>query len=103
PRVAGELPTQVFGLAIGVLVAGLAQMLFQWPTLHQEGFRPRWVNPLGNETVRLVVHRMIPGTLGVAAFQVNVFLTQGIAKLHGEGILSSFNYGVRLMELPQGL
>jgi putative peptidoglycan lipid II flippase len=103
PRMAGELPTQVFGLAIGVLVAGLAQMLFQWPTLHQEGFRPRWVNPLGNETVRLVVQRMIPGTLGVAAFQVNVFLTQGIAKLHGEGILSSFNYGVRLMELPQGL
>jgi putative peptidoglycan lipid II flippase len=103
PRMAGELPTQVFGLAIGVLVAGLAQMLFQWPTLHQEGFRPRWVNPFGHETVRLVVHRMIPGTLGVAAFQVNIFLTQGIAKLHGEGILSSFNYGVRLMELPQGL
>ena len=103
PGMGGELPTQVFGLALGVLVAGVAQMLFQWPTLHREGFRWRWASPFGNDTVRIVVERMIPGTLGVAAFQVNVFLTQGIAKLHGDGILSSFSCGVRLMELPQGV
>jgi len=103
PRMGEDLSTQVFGLAIGVLVAGVAQMLFQWPTLRREGFRWRWVSPFANETVRIVVRRMIPGTLGVAAFQVNVFLTQGIAKLHGDAILSSFNYGVRLMELPQGV
>ena len=42
PGMGGELPTQVFGLALGVLVAGVAQMLFQWPTLHREGFRWRW-------------------------------------------------------------
>lgn len=103
PGMRGGLPTQIFGLAIGVLVAGFAQMLFQWPTLHKEGFRWRWRSPFGNETVRTVVERMIPGTLGVAAFQVNVVLTQGIAKWHGDGILSSFSYGVRLMELPQGV
>lgn len=94
---------QIFGLAIGVLVAGVAQMLFQWPTLHLEGFRPKWVNPFGNDTVKIVVERMIPGMLGVAAFQVNIFLTQGIAKFYDDSILSSFNYGVRLMELPQGV
>ncbi|MBI1178848.1 murein biosynthesis integral membrane protein MurJ [bacterium] len=103
PNMGTELKTKVFGLAIGVLVAGIAQMLFQWPTLHKEGFRWHWRSPFGNETVRIVVERMIPGTLGVAAFQVNIFLTQGIAKWHGEGILSSFSYGVRLMELPQGV
>lgn len=103
PAMKGELPQQVFGLAVGVLVAGLAQMLFQWPTLRREGFRWQWVSPFGNDTVRIVVERMIPGTLGVAAFQVNVFLTQGIALLHSDSILASFNYGVRLMELPQGV
>lgn len=103
PGMRGELTDQTFGLALGVLVAGLAQMLFQWPTLHKEGFRWRWVSPFQNETVRIVVERMLPGTLGVAAFQVNIFLTQGIAMLHGDTILSSFNYGVRLMELPQGV
>ena len=103
PRMSGGLENQIFGLALGVLVAGLAQMLFQWPTLHREGFRWHWASPFSNETVRIVVERMIPGTLGVAAFQVNIFLTQGIARLHGDAILSSFNYGVRLMELPQGV
>ena len=103
PRMGARLDQQIFGLAIGVLVAGVAQMLFHRPTLHREGFRPKWVNPFGNDTVKIVVERMIPGMLGVAAFQVNIFLTQGIAKFYDDSILSSFNYGVRLMELPQGV
>ena len=46
---------------------------------------------------------MIPGTLGVASYQINVLLTQGIAFWSDASIVASFNYGVRLMELPQGL
>jgi putative peptidoglycan lipid II flippase len=37
-------------------------------------FATEWVSPWKNETVRLVVTRMIPGTIGVAAFQINVTL-----------------------------
>ena len=44
-----------------------------------------------------------PGTIGVAAFQINVLLTMGLGFLVGTGILSSFSYAVRLMELPQGV
>ena len=73
------------------------------PTLWREGFRYRWVSPWNNETVRRVVTRMIPGTIGVAAFQINVLLTQGIAFWVGPDIVASFNYAVRLMELPQGM
>lgn len=47
--------------------------------------------------------RMIPGTIGVAAFQINVALVQLIAFFIGTGIVSSFNGAVRLMELPQGI
>ncbi len=53
--------------------------------------------------MRLVVTRMIPGTIGVAAFQINVLLTQAIAFWVGPHIVASFNYAVRLMELPQGM
>ena len=67
-----RLPHQIFALAIGVLAAGVAQAAFQLPTLVRDGFRYRWVSPWGNETVRRVVVRMIPGTIGVAAFQINV-------------------------------
>jgi putative peptidoglycan lipid II flippase len=103
PRFGPTLQHQIFGLAIGVLLAGFAQALFQWPSLRREGFRWRWVKPWGNETVRTTVRKMIPGMLGVAAFQLNVLLTQGMAFAVDSQIVASFGYAVRLMELPQGV
>lgn len=98
-----RLPVQIFALAYGVLAAGVAQAAFQIPTLWRDGFRYRWVSPWHNETVRRVVVQMIPGTIGVAAFQINVALVQLVALFVGTGIVSSFNGAVRLMELPQGM
>ena len=98
-----RLPVQIFALAYGVLAAGVAQAAFQLPTLWRDGFRYRWVSPWGDATVGRVVRQMIPGTIGVAAFQINVALVQLIAFFVGTGIVSSFNGAVRLMELPQGM
>jgi putative peptidoglycan lipid II flippase len=103
PRFGAELHEQIYALAIGVLVAGLAQAAFQVPTLFKEGFRFQWISPLGNAVVRTVAVRMIPGTLGVASYQINLLITQGIAFWADASIVASFNYGMRLMELPQGL
>jgi putative peptidoglycan lipid II flippase len=98
-----RLPVQIFALAYGVLAAGVAQAAFQLPTLWREGFRFHWVSPWGNETVQRVVRQMIPGTIGVAAFQINVTMVQAIAFWIDPQINASFNYAVRLMELPQGM
>jgi putative peptidoglycan lipid II flippase len=103
PRMGHELHEQIFALAIGVLAAGVAQAAFQLPTLRGDGFRYRWEPPWHNETVGRVVRQMIPGTIGVAAFQINVLLTQSIAFWVSPQIVASFNYAVRLMELPQGM
>ena len=103
PRMGGNLNQQIFGLAIGVLIAGVAQAAFQLPTLRREGFRYQWVAPWRDETVRQVVLKMIPGALGVAAFQINVLVTYGIAFWIDPQIVASFDYAVRLMELPQGV
>ncbi|HRI14626.1 MAG TPA: murein biosynthesis integral membrane protein MurJ [Verrucomicrobiota bacterium] len=103
PRFGTTLETQVFGLAVGVLLAGVVQAGFQWPALRKEGFRYRWVNPLGDPTVAEVVRRMAPATLGAAAYQFNVVLTQSIAVTEAANIVSAYNYAVRLMELPQGV
>jgi putative peptidoglycan lipid II flippase len=97
------LPHQIFALAIGVLAAGVAQAGFQLPTLYRDGFRYHWVSPWHDETVRRVIYKMIPGAIGVAAFQINVTLVQLIGFQFGNGIVSSFNGAVRLMELPQGM
>jgi putative peptidoglycan lipid II flippase len=103
PRLGGKLDEQIFALAFGVLAAGVAQAAFQLPTLRRDGFRYRWVSPWGDATVGRVVRQMIPGTIGVAAFQINVLLTQSIAFWVSPQIVASFNYAVRLMELPQGM
>ena len=98
-----RLEEQIFALAYGVLIAGVAQAVYQLPTLLKEGFRPRWITPFGNPDVRRVVRQMIPGMLGVAAFQFNVLTTTSIAFMVDPQIVASYDYAVRLMELPQGL
>jgi len=103
PRLGRELDRQIFGLAIGVLVAGVAQAAYQLPALRREGFRYQWVAPWRDETVRAVVRKMVPGALGVAAFQMNVLITNGLAFWVDQRMVASFDYAVRLMELPQGV
>jgi len=103
PRMGLKLEEQIFGLAIGVVLAGLAQAAFQMPGLRREGYRYVWVAPWDDPTVREVVVKMIPGSIGVAAFQINVLATQSFSYWFDPTIVSTFNYSVRLMELPQGL
>ena len=103
PLMGKTLDTRIFALAIGVLVAGVAQAFFQVPTLWREGFRFRWTTPWRDPTVREVAFKMIPSTIGVAAFQINFLLIQGLAFGENARIVGQFAYAVRLMELPQGV
>src|SRR6202040_1325648 len=43
PRLGRTLEQRIFGLAIGVVVAGIAQAFFQLPSLSREGYRYEWV------------------------------------------------------------
>jgi putative peptidoglycan lipid II flippase len=98
-----KLETKIFALAYGVLLAGIAQAAYQMPALMKEGFRLQWVSPFNNPVVQRVVRQMIPGMLGVSAFQFNVITTAGIAWWVDPSIYASYDYAVRLMEFPQGL
>src|SRR5437764_1084201 len=91
PRMGHRLEEQVVALAIGVVVAGLFQAFFQVPGLAAEGYRYRWVSPWRDATVREVLRKMLPGSIGVAAFQINVLLTQYFAFWFGEAIVANFN------------
>ena len=103
PHMGRTLEEQIFGLAIGVVVAGAVQAVFQLPSLSREGYRYHWVSPWRDPTVIEVVQKMLPGSIGVAAFQINVLLTQCFSFWFEDSIVSTFNYAVRLMELPQGM
>jgi putative peptidoglycan lipid II flippase len=103
PHMGQRLETQIFALAIGVLVAGVIQAVFQLPVLHREGFRYHWVTPWREPVVREVIAKMIPGIVGVAAYQINIYLTQTLAFGQSARIVGQFFVAARLMELPQGV
>jgi putative peptidoglycan lipid II flippase len=103
PRMGATLEQQIFGLAVGVLVAGLVQAFFQLPGLHRDGFRYTYISPWKEPIVLDVMKKMVPGSIGVAAFQINVLLTYYFSFWFDKTVVATFNYAVRLMELPQGM
>jgi putative peptidoglycan lipid II flippase len=93
----------ITAIAIGALVGGVAQVLLQLPLLRREGFV---YTPLLNwkeESLRRVLMLMGPGTVGLAATQVNVLVNTVLATGEGTGAVSWLNYAFRLMYLPTGL
>jgi len=93
----------VSAIAIGTLLGGVAQLVVQFPSLRRAGFAYRPVLDWGDEGLRRVLVLMGPGTIGLAATQVNVFVNTLLATTAGTGAVSWLNYAFRLMYLPIGL
>ncbi len=93
----------VMGLAIGVFLAGLLQLLFQLPFLARLGFLtlPRW-NPR-HSGVKQILKLMLPAIFGASVAQINLLLDTIIASLLVTGSISWLYYSDRLMEFPLGI
>ena len=90
-------------VAIATLVGGIGQVAIQWPPLRAEGFRYRPVLDLKDEGLMRVLLLMGPGTIGMAATQINVFVNTVLATGQGTGAVSWLDFAFRLMYLPIGL
>jgi len=90
-------------LAYAVLIAGLAQLLFQIPFLLRIRAlpRPKWA--IGHAGVRRVMTLMLPAIFGSSVAQINMLLGGIIASMLGVGKISLLYYSDRLMEFPLGL
>ena len=93
----------IAGIGVGSLLGGAAQLAVQWPALRREGFVYRPILDWRDESLRRVLVLMGPGTIGLAATQVNVFVNTVLATGEGTGAVSWLNYAFRLMYLPIGL
>jgi putative peptidoglycan lipid II flippase len=71
--------------------------------LRREGFRYRPVFDPGDAGLRQVLVLMGPGTIGLAATQVNIFVNTLLATSQGTGAVSWLTYAFRVMYLPIGL
>ncbi len=90
-------------LAIGVLVAGLVQLVFQVPSLLKEGYLPTFRINTDNEPMRRVFKLMLPAVFSVSVAQVNMFVNTFLASFLVTGSVSWLYYSDRLMEFPVGV
>ncbi len=92
----------VFGWALGTLAGGLAQFLVQVPSLRRLGWRFRAEWSPGDARLRQLGQLMAPATIGLAAVQVNIFVSSIFASQQ-PGAVSWLDYAFRLLYLPIGL
>ena len=94
---------RIMAMAIAAILGGVGQIAVQWFPLRREGFRYRAVIDPGDAGLRRVLMLMGPGTLGLAATQVNLFVNTLLATSQGTGAVSWLNFAFRIMYLPIGL
>jgi putative peptidoglycan lipid II flippase len=89
-------------IAIASLIGGIAQVALQWRPLHREGLRWQATVEWRDEGMQRMLTLMGPGTIGLAATQVNLLVNQLLATRE-VGAPSWLNYAFRIMYLPIGL
>jgi putative peptidoglycan lipid II flippase len=101
--IAPSMREPVTGLALGVVMGGVLQLLLQLPFLVRTGFR------LGKKTVwfhpglRKIGALMLPAVFGGAVYQINLFVSTLLASLLPEGSVSYLYYADRLVQFPLGI
>jgi putative peptidoglycan lipid II flippase len=93
----------IYAIGIGTVLGGVGQIAMQWPMLRREGFRYRPQVDFRDPELRQVLRMLVPGTLGVAAVNINVLVNNFLATSLETGAVSWLGYAFRLMYLPIGL
>lgn len=100
---APHLHVPIVSLAWGVFIAGVVQLLFQWPFLKKLGLLPRPRIDFKNAGVTKVLKLMVPALFGVSVSQINLLLDTLFASFLVVGSVSWLYFSDRLMEFPLGV
>jgi putative peptidoglycan lipid II flippase len=99
---APRMAVPIIGLAWGVFIAGVVQLLFQWPFLRNMQLLPRPRIRFRDSGVQRVLKMMVPALFGVSVSQINLLLDTLFASFLIVGSVSWLYYSDRLMEFPLG-
>lgn len=100
---APQMQQPIMALAIGVFIAGVAQLLVLLPAVARLGLlpRPRW--GWGSARVKRIMRLMLPIIFGSSVAQIALLLDTILASLLISGSVSWLYYSDRLMEFPLGI
>jgi putative peptidoglycan lipid II flippase len=93
-------------MAVGVTIGGVAQALCQLPAVLKAGYRFGFVSlkkAFRNPGMRKVFVLIGPTIVGMAAYQINIFVSTYLATSAGEGSVAGLQYSLRLQELVLGV
>lgn len=90
-------------LAIGVLLGGVLQVVAQLPALKDIGYAGRPILDFRDPHVREMFRRILPMTLGLGIYYVDLTLSRRFLSELGEGAQSYFFWASRLCDFPQGI
>jgi putative peptidoglycan lipid II flippase len=93
----------VMALAIGVLLGGVLQVAAQLPALRRIGYAGKPILDLRDPHVREMLRRIVPMTLGLGIYYVDMTLSRRFLSELGEGAQSYFFWASRLCDFPQGI
>ena len=93
----------LMALAWGVALAGVSQLLLQFPFLLKLGLFPVPRFKRGHEGVKRIIKLMIPAIIGSSVAQINLLLDTVIASFLITGSVTWLYYSDRLLEFPLGV
>jgi putative peptidoglycan lipid II flippase len=96
-------PLGVYGIAWGAVLGAAMHFSIQVPGLIR--YRMRWMLRLGwrDPALRRVIVLMIPRVAGLGVVAFNTLVFNNIASRMGSGAVSAFDWGYRLMNIPETL
>jgi putative peptidoglycan lipid II flippase len=97
------LPTAGHALAIGVLLAGVLQLVWMVVHLRKIGFHLKFGRLHLSTKIKRLFALMGPGIVGASAVQINLLVDIILASLLPIGAVSYLYYADRLNQLPLGL
>ncbi len=93
----------IYSLAIGVLIAGVGQLIMQIPSLYQYGFRYSKKMFFVHPAIKKIGKLFIPRLMGAGVYHINVLVDTMLASLAyivGKGGVAALYYSNRLIQFP---
>ncbi|OQX72017.1 MAG: murein biosynthesis integral membrane protein MurJ [Candidatus Cloacimonas sp. 4484_275] len=100
---AASIEEEITVWSVGVVFGGLMQTAVNLPLLKKIGYSFKPSFNFGNENLKIVWKKFLPGVVGLAIRQINLAADLIIASFLVSGSIAALSYGNRLMQLPLGI
>jgi putative peptidoglycan lipid II flippase len=97
------LKEPITAVAVGVTFGGLAQLVFQIPSLLRKDHDLRFSSGFSHPGLKKMALLIMPATMGMAVAQVNIFVSTILASFLPQGSITYLYYSMRLIQFPIGI